>query len=68
MPLITNNLVIIPEEGVAPPPTPVVQVKPVTAPAPIKKDSYHVIKDESLERIYNKKSPYLVDMIAIDTK
>ena len=77
MPLFVTNMIIKSEEVQSPPP--VVNRVPlsrsVSAPIPSKNiekedkvDFYHRVQDEKLEKLYNKKSPYLVDMVAIDSE
>ena len=34
----------------------------------ISTDKHHIVKEESLEKVYNKKSAYQVDMVSIDLK
>jgi hypothetical protein len=75
MPLFTKNF-IIEGEGVVPtpPPKPIIEeipmyiFSPKVENIPANTEIYHIVKDESLEKLYNKKSPYLVDMVSIDLK
>ena len=32
----------------------------------ISTETHHIVKEESLEKVYNKKSAYQVDMVSID--
>ena len=75
MPLFTKNF-IIEGQGVSQPlpPKPVVEkiplynLTPKVESIPANTEVYHIVKDESLEKLYNKRSPYLVDMVSIDLK
>jgi hypothetical protein len=68
MPLYANNFVILKEGETYSPSIPIVEIEPVVKPTIVPESVYHEIKDESLHRIYNKKSSYLLDMIDIDLK
>ena len=54
------------EGDIIPPSTPETDFKHKDAIV-ITTEKYVIVKDESLEKLYNKKSSYLSDMISIDS-